>query len=212
MEINEPEGDAISNFSADVPIESYFCGLSYEEASESCSVPCADGKCPNGEKCFAFTPCAKPESFFCGTDMNHANENCAIPCPTGTSKSCPIGQSCFAYTTCDVDLTSVDIEEPEGDAISSFELSPSTSPITMSPTRSPTLEPITDAPSTRPTESPTDEPTVTPTDERTVSLDHIQICLFIGILLFAHDMYPLAFFRLPQIQKSQPWDQQMSQP
>ena len=193
MDIEEPEGDAMSSFSADVPIESYFCGLSYEEASASCSVPCPDGKCPDGEKCFSFTPCAKPESFFCGTDMNHANENCAIPCPSGTSKSCPIGQSCFAYTTCDVDLTSVDVDEPEGDAISSFALSPSTSPITMSPTRSPTLEPITDAPSTRPTVTPTDEPTVTPTDEPTVSLDHIQICLFIRILFVAHfDMHPLA--------------------
>ena len=88
-----------------IPLESYYCGLDYEEASTQCAMPCPNmdsATCPGFEQCFAFTPCKRPESFFCGMDFDNANDSCAIPCPTGRSDSCPNGESCFAYTTCDM--------------------------------------------------------------------------------------------------------------
>jgi len=86
-----------------IPTESYFCGTSYDDASESCAIPCpgkTHDECPGDSNCYAFTPCKKPESFFCGVGFDEASSLCTLPCPSGKSNTCPNGQSCFAYTTC----------------------------------------------------------------------------------------------------------------
>merc|ERR1712194_144284 len=93
----------IPNFSEIVPAESYYCGVSHEDASDKCAIPCPgreNSDCPGIGQCYAYTPCAKPQSFFCGNSMDNANEACAIPCPTGKSNTCPSGESCYAYTIC----------------------------------------------------------------------------------------------------------------
>ena len=117
----------MTSFSSEIPSESYYCGLSYEDASTTCSIPCPDrdsSNCPELQQCYAYTPCAKPDSFFCGDNIDDANESCAVPCRSGSSSSCPSGQSCYAYTECEVSSTNA----------------PSTSrPTTRSPTSYPTL-------------------------------------------------------------------------
>ena len=93
----------IPNVSEVVPAESFFCGGSYEDASDRCALPCSGGDssdCPGIEQCYAYTPCNNPGSFFCGNSLENANEACAIPCPTGKSNTCPSGESCYAYTIC----------------------------------------------------------------------------------------------------------------
>ena len=93
----------MTSFSSEIPSESYYCGLSYEDASTTCSIPCPDrdsSKCPELQQCYAYTPCANPESFFCGNNIDDANESCTVPCRNGSSSSCPNGQSCYAYTEC----------------------------------------------------------------------------------------------------------------
>lgn len=99
------QDDTMTTFSSDIPSESYFCGSSYEDASDKCSFPCfsrESSECPILQQCYAFTPCAKPESFFCGSDIDDANDRCAIPCPSGKSNTCPWGESCYAYTSCEL--------------------------------------------------------------------------------------------------------------
>ena len=123
------EDESMTSFSAEIPSESYYCGLSYEDASTTCSVPCPDresSKCPDLQQCYAYTPCAKPESFFCGNSIDDANKACAVPCRNGDSSSCPNGQSCYAYTECVVSSTN---------ALSSRLTSV---PTTQSPTSKPT--------------------------------------------------------------------------
>merc|ERR1719287_351927 len=93
----------IPHVSEVVPAESFFCGGSYEDASDRCALPCSGGDssdCPGIEQCYAYTPCNNPGSFFCGNSLENANEACAIPCPTGKSNTCPSGESCYAYTIC----------------------------------------------------------------------------------------------------------------
>lgn len=125
--VTNTEDESMTSFSSEIPSESYYCGLSYEDASTTCSIPCPDrdsSKCPELQQCYAYTPCAKPESFFCGDNIDDANESCAVPCRSGSSSSCPSGQSCYAYTECEVSSTNA----------------PSTSrPTTRSPTSYPTL-------------------------------------------------------------------------
>jgi len=86
-----------------IPADSYYCGLTYEDASDRCAFPCPErdsSLCPGFQQCYAYTPCANRESFFCGISIDDANGSCAIPCPSGRSDSCPSGESCFAYTSC----------------------------------------------------------------------------------------------------------------
>jgi hypothetical protein len=129
-----------------VPEESFFCGISYEDASDKCSLPCpsrASADCPGIDQCFAYTPCSRPESFFCGENIVDANESCAIPCPSGSSNTCPMGQSCYAYTEC----------ESPTDLISfSQSLNPSNTP------------------SSRPTQKPSQQPTRVPTQQPTTNV------------------------------------------
>jgi hypothetical protein len=69
-----------------IPTESYYCGVSYDDASEQCTIPCpskTSSECPGNQQCFAFTPCAKPESFFCGQSFEDASGSCTLPCSTG---------------------------------------------------------------------------------------------------------------------------------
>jgi len=103
-----PHEYEITSFAADassaISNDSYFCGLSYEDASHACSIPCSGQnslECPALQQCYAYTPCTKPESFFCGSNKDDANQACAIPCPSGKSNTCPLGESCYAYTACE---------------------------------------------------------------------------------------------------------------
>ena len=108
LDVPEPE-ETMTSFSSEIPIESYYCGSSYEVASDTCATPCPSrdsADCPGTQQCFAYTPCAKPESFFCGSSKDDANEVCAIPCPSGRSNTCPLGESCYAYTECEAPITS----------------------------------------------------------------------------------------------------------
>jgi hypothetical protein len=84
--------------------DSFMCGHSWKEAASTCSDPCPSGEhsdCPNGMKCFAYTPCNNAGSFYCGTDFDEAG-SCDKPCPSGDSKDCPGGLSCYSYTSCGV--------------------------------------------------------------------------------------------------------------
>ena len=51
------------------PVESFFCGATFEEASLSCADPCPSGEhddCPSGQLCHPYTPCGERDSSFCG--------------------------------------------------------------------------------------------------------------------------------------------------
>ena len=114
----------------DVPEASFYCGVTFNHASELCGVACPEGNedCPPGLTCFGNTPCGDKKSFYCGTSYEDANKKCTAQCPNGSADECPSGLSCFAYTMC--------------------------KPITGSPVRRPTFEP-----SIMPTSLPTHDPT-----------------------------------------------------
>jgi len=156
---NEPEAEV--TFSP-IPVESYYCGLSYMDASGKCNKPCSSrdsNECPGAENCYAYTPCVKPESFFCGSSLEDANGSCTVPCPTGRSDSCPTGESCFAYTTCESDMS--EFSEP------ALTPPPATKRPTSKPSNSPTAKP-TSKPSKFPTKNPTKNPTNEPSSKPTL--------------------------------------------
>ena len=150
VETNESEESMSIEFEA-IPTESYFCGTDYDDASESCAIPCpmkTDDDCPGNLKCFPFTPCANPGSFFCGQTFDKASQSCTLPCPSGKSNTCPNGENCFAYTTCKP-ITETPTEIPTQ--------KPTFPPVTPLPTKEPTSKP-SNSPSKRPTKQPTDLP------------------------------------------------------
>jgi chitinase len=154
IDTSESEESMSIEFEA-IPTESYFCGTDYDDASESCAIPCpkkTDDDCPGNLKCFPFTPCAKPGSFFCGQTFDEASQSCTLPCPSGKSNTCPNGESCFAYTTCKP-ITETPTENPTQ--------KPTFPPVTPLPTKEPTSKP-SNPPSKRPTKQPTDSPTKKP--------------------------------------------------
>ena len=83
--------------------ESNFCGESFDQATQDCSLPCPSGSdrdCPGGMQCFAHTSCTDRDSFMCGYSWESASATCNNPCPSGEHADCPAGMSCFAYTPC----------------------------------------------------------------------------------------------------------------
>lgn len=85
------------------PVDSYFCGASFDEASSSCTFPCPGGRaedCPGDLLCFASTPCNDKQSFFCGVTWAEAATSCTQPCESGLNSQCPDGTQCFGYTPC----------------------------------------------------------------------------------------------------------------
>ena len=85
----------------EAPLDSYYCGTSYDEASTKCSTPCPSRtsmECDDGEACFASTPCSDKDSFFCGNTWEEASSSCGQPCESNSD--CEDGDSCFGYTPC----------------------------------------------------------------------------------------------------------------
>lgn len=85
----------------------YYCGISWYDANQSCSVECPNGtdsECPSGQSCFAdCTNCCPSEDGYggkrfnyCGTSWSNANSMCGTTCPGGKDNECPAGQFCFA--------------------------------------------------------------------------------------------------------------------
>jgi chitinase len=154
VEVEENQESLTVEFEA-IPTESYFCGADYDDASESCAIPCpmkSDDDCPGNMKCFPFTPCAKPGSFFCGQTFDEASQSCTRPCPSGKSNTCPSGEICFAYTTCK-EITETPTENPTP--------KPTFPPVTPLPTKEPSQKPSNN-PTKRPSKQPTDVPTKSP--------------------------------------------------
>ena len=51
------------------PSSTFYCGTSFQNASETCRVPCPNGmknECPDGMSCYSSTPCEEKGSFYCG--------------------------------------------------------------------------------------------------------------------------------------------------
>lgn len=68
-----------------IPGDSYYCGISFLDASSTCTHPCpsrSDSECPNGEQCYGDTPCPTRETYYCGANLNEASSMCDHPCPT----------------------------------------------------------------------------------------------------------------------------------
>jgi len=68
-----------------IPGDSYFCGLSFIEASSQCTHPCpsrSDSECPDGEQCYGDTPCPTRQTYYCGSNLNEASSMCDFPCPS----------------------------------------------------------------------------------------------------------------------------------
>jgi hypothetical protein len=85
------------------PESTYFCGMTIEDASRTCGMPCPtreDDSCPGEMKCFGDTHCEDRESFFCGTSWLDASDKCSTPCPDGDASVCGDGEACFAWTAC----------------------------------------------------------------------------------------------------------------
>jgi hypothetical protein len=85
------------------PESTYFCGMTIEDASRTCGMPCPtrdDDSCPGELKCFGNTECSDRESFFCGTSWLDASDKCSTPCPNGDASVCGEGETCFAWTSC----------------------------------------------------------------------------------------------------------------
>ena len=149
-----------------MPIDSFYCGVTFDHASEVCGKPCPDGNddCPLGLTCFGNTPCGDQNSFFCGVSYEDANEKCTTQCKTGSANECPSGQSCFAYTKCKPDtLAPTDAPSKKPTPYPTKEPTPYP---TKKPTPIPTREPTTPYPTTKPTPKPTTRPTVEPTEEQ----------------------------------------------
>lgn len=89
------------------PLDSFYCGTSFDDATLSCEYPCPSGQedCPEGLFCFSGTSCEASGSFFCGTSWEEASASCTLPCANGLSSDCPVGELCFGYTPCMKDTT-----------------------------------------------------------------------------------------------------------
>ena len=104
------------------PVNSFYCGSSFDDASTSCEYECPNGStdCPTGLACFEFTSCVgrdttpadDADSFYCGANYTDANEKCQVACPGGTSLECPPEESCIPFTTCN--------EQPPSEISSTF--------------------------------------------------------------------------------------------
>jgi chitinase len=147
----------------DVPIDSFYCGVTFNHASDLCGVACpgGNGDCPPGLKCYGNTPCGDKKSFFCGSSYDDANDKCTDHCPSGSENECPSGQSCFAYTMCRFE-TDDPTEEPTWAPSDDPTKRPTPFP-TKYPTPFPTKYP-TPFPTKYPTKYPTEDPTPSPTE------------------------------------------------
>jgi len=103
-----------SPISYDDPMNTRFCGRSWDSVTCSIASHCPDGLgCPNGEQCFyekgcniedLKTPTANPSilppnhpSYFtyCGNTLTAAVINCSLETLCSSDESCPAGASCF---------------------------------------------------------------------------------------------------------------------
>ena len=85
------------------PSGSFYCGSSFQEASQQCLNECPSGlssDCPAGQACYANTPCSDKDGFFCGTNIVDASASCQYPCTSGLDSECPSGLSCYETQTC----------------------------------------------------------------------------------------------------------------
>lgn len=85
------------------PSGSFYCGSSFQMASEQCLVPCPSGvsaECPPDQACYANTPCENKNGFFCGTSLVNASASCEFSCLSGLDSECPSGLSCYETQTC----------------------------------------------------------------------------------------------------------------
>ena len=141
----------------DVPEASFYCGVTFNHASELCGVACLKGNedCPPGLTCFGNTPCGDKNSFFCGVSYEDANMQCTEQCPNGSADECPSGQSCFAYTKCKLQTESP-IEPP-----------------TFEPTRKATFEP---------TKRPIVDPTSNPSKKLSPEVGGVHVLYFVILL------------------------------
>ncbi len=83
------------------PVDTYYCGNDFVDASTMCNMPCRSGsaaECPVGQACFGNTSCGGDDSFYCGLTWLDASSECKDPC--ATDKDCPQGTKCFGYTSC----------------------------------------------------------------------------------------------------------------
>ena len=85
-----PNGEACFPFSncqvidTEYPVESFYCGTTFEEASMTCSHACpssSHAECPDNQFCFPNTPCQDHGSYYCGLSWTDAATKCLIPCP-----------------------------------------------------------------------------------------------------------------------------------
>lgn len=86
------------------PSDSYYCGLSFQDAATTCGKPCPSGKdneCLGaGETCHGNTECGLRSSFYCGSSWFDASDKCSQACPDGDKSVCGEGEECFAWTSC----------------------------------------------------------------------------------------------------------------
>ncbi|KAL7473134.1 hypothetical protein ACHAXS_013507, partial [Conticribra weissflogii] len=81
----------------------FYCGSTFQEASQTCDVPCPSGlsnECPSGQACYANTPCEDKRGFYCGTSIVNASASCEYPCDSGSDSQCPVGLQCYETKTC----------------------------------------------------------------------------------------------------------------
>ena len=157
----------------DVPQDSFYCGVTFNHASELCGVACPNGNddCPPGLTCFGNTPCGDKNSFFCGSSYDDANKECTTPCPNGSAEECPGDLSCFAYTTCRR-ITAAPSDSPTFEPTKRPTPKPTPNPTTANPTPNPTTANPTANPTTaKPTTaSPTPNPTTpAPTESNEIT-------------------------------------------
>ena len=78
---------------------SAFCGVCFDDATRSCSLPCPSGMnidCPDGMTCHPHASCQDRDSFMCGTTWDEAAATCSDPCLSGEhskEKKKEIGQT-----------------------------------------------------------------------------------------------------------------------
>ena len=85
------------------PSGSFYCGTSFQIASEQCLEPCPSGvssDCPPNQACYANTPCGDKNGFYCGTSIVNASASCEFSCLSGLDSDCPLGLTCYETQTC----------------------------------------------------------------------------------------------------------------
>ncbi len=83
--------------------DSFYCGSSFQEAAETCTLPCPNGlsaSCPPNMACYANTPCPDKGGFYCGTNIVNASASCDKPCSSGLDSECALGLTCYETQTC----------------------------------------------------------------------------------------------------------------